>query len=178
MSGWFLPIALHLQHCPSEAFKPASSLSTLPASYILTALETCSLHTFLGLISLSWFPAVEFFPLSLLLWFHPTLGLLGVCCPNCASSGPTVHPGYLKNSASWLSCALRKYFLGFVEQQSEIQSIVKEVWLSWGMNSDLHVSAQYLDYVIISTASSQIHLWKLNHGVKLHFSSLFSRLCL
>lgn len=125
MSGWFLPIVCSIvlqRHC-----KLASSLSTLSASYILTGFETCSLHTFLGLISLSWFPAMEFFPLSLPLLFHPTLGVLGICCPNCSSSDPTVHPGCLKNSASQLSCTLRKYFLGFVEQRNEMPSIVKGV---------------------------------------------------
>lgn len=70
---------------------------------------------------------MEFFLLSLPLWFHPTLGVLGVCCSNCASPGPTVCLGCLKNSASRLSCALRKYFLGFMELQSEMPSIVKEV---------------------------------------------------
>lgn len=53
--------------------------------------------------------------------------VLGVCCPNSASSGTTVHLRCLKNSASQLSCALRKYFLCFVEQQSEMPNIVKEV---------------------------------------------------
>lgn len=51
----------------------------------------------------------------------------GVCCPNSAASDTTVHVRCLKNSASQLSCALRKYFLGFKEQQSEMRNIMKEV---------------------------------------------------
>lgn len=83
---------------------------------------------------------MEFFALSLPLWFHPTLRLVPaaretwplawecwVFAPHRASLGPTGHLRCLKNSASWLSCALRKYCLGFVEQQSEMPSIVKEV---------------------------------------------------
>lgn len=33
------------------------------------------------------------------------------------------------------------------------------LWRSWGMNSDLHVSVQYLDYVIISTAHLKFIWW-------------------
>jgi len=53
--------------------------------------------------------------------------VLGVCYPNCASSDTTMHLRCLKNSASQLSHALRKYFLNFMEQQSEMRNIMKEV---------------------------------------------------
>lgn len=141
MSCWCLPIVCGVvfqRHC-----KLFGSLNALSMSYILTGFDTSSPHTLLGLISLSWFPAMELFSLSLVLCAGVTshaasgpsslwnlvLGMrvLGICYPNCAASDTTVHLRCLKNSASQLSCALRKYFLSFMEQQSEMPNIMKEV---------------------------------------------------
>lgn len=55
------------------------------------------------------------------------MGMLGICYPNCSSSNTTMHLRCVKNPASQLSCALRKYFLSFMEQQSEMPDITKEV---------------------------------------------------
>lgn len=66
-----------------------------------------------------------------------------------------MHPGYLKNSASWLSCALRKYFLGFVEQQSEIPSTVKEVCGSAGRWT---LISTCLPSTLITWSSPLLHL--------------------
>lgn len=56
----------------------------------------------------------------------------GICCPNCASPDTVVHLSCLRNSASQLSCALRKYFLSFMEQQSEMLNFLKEVCVAAG----------------------------------------------
>lgn len=53
--------------------------------------------------------------------------VLSICYPSYAPSDTTVHLRCLKNSALQLSSALRKYFLSFMEQQSEMPNIMKEV---------------------------------------------------
>lgn len=56
----------------------------------------------------------------------------GICHSNCASPGTVVHFRCLRNSASQLSCALRKYFLSFMEQQSAMPNFLKEVCVAAG----------------------------------------------
>lgn len=81
--------------------------------------------------------------------------VLGVCYPNCASSDKTVHLGCLENSASQLSCALRKCFLRFVEQQSEMPNIVKEVCGAAGKRT---LISQCLSSALITRSSPLPHL--------------------